>query len=232
MNRTYQTALLVFVVSLRGLALSTFAQQPSATYWAGAQSDGSSFILELMNSGRLRFIPETGIISEGNWKQKAKTIEIQLNGNFVRLSGELNGERMEGTAVTKRGARWKWSASQQPYVISTAAPIYPPLASAAGIGETVSVDVDIDPSGIVASVHFAKVHPLLRAVSENAAAQYRFQPTAQVGARTARLTFIFVKLGVSEEREKIITPTILSPYQIEVRHRPPFVERSYIVGLR
>jgi TonB family protein len=194
------------------------------TYWAGSDLDGSTFVLELNASGELRFTPATGVISKGTWKRNANNIEMELNGDFVRLTGEIDGDRMNGTAATKRGLKWTWSALEQPFVLSTAAPLYPPLARAAMISGRVLVDLEIDSLGAVTSISSITGHPLLRIVSEKASRQYRFQPAAESGARTARLTFIFTLVNVAAE--KVRSPIILSPYQIEVKAGLSTFDRS------
>jgi TonB family protein len=227
MRRYQRTALLVLAISVQCGGQSQSEGKPNVTYWAGSEVDGSTFVLELNSSGKLRFTPATGVISKGTWKRNANTIEMELNGDFVKLTGEIEGDRIDGIAATKRGLKWKWFARQQPYVLSTAAPVYPPLARAAMISGKVLVELEINSLGAVTSISSITGHPLLRTVSEKAARQYRFEPTAATGARTARLSFIFTLVNVLSE--KVRSPLILSPYQIEVRGGIPTVERSYVV---
>lgn len=216
------------------LSVHSMAQSggPETTYWVGTGDEGSTFVLELNNSGKLRFIPTTGVVSNGSWQQNGGNVEMELNKKFVRLTATSEDNDMKGVAWSKRGVRWTWSAKKQPYVVATAAPEYPALARAARISGSVLVDVEIDEKGAVASIHFVSGHPLLRRASEDTAHRYRFQPAAQSETRTARLTFIFRQLDVDEEREKIISPLILSPYQVEVRRGLTVIyhQRSYVSG--
>ncbi len=227
MRRYQRTALLVLVISVQCAAQSQSEGKLNVTYWAGSEVDGSTFVLELNGSGKLRFIPATGVISRGTWKRNANAIELELNGDFVRLTGEIDGDCIDGIAATKRGVKWKWFARQQPSVLSTAAPVYPPLARAAMISGKVLVELEIDSLGAVTSISTITGHPLLRTASEKAARQYSFQPDTETRARTARLTFIFTLVNVLAE--KVRSPLILSPYQVEVRGGIPAVERSYVV---
>ena len=192
----------------------------------------SSFVLELHHSGRLRFIPTTGVISEGSWKQKENTIQIELNKGFVKMIGVIEGDRIQGMASSNKGNRRTWSATKQPYVSTTAAPDYPALARAAGVTGSVLVDVTIDEMGLVMSVHYYGGHPLLRTPSENAARRYRFQPATEEGSRSARLTFIFTQLLLNESSPRFIRTVSLSPYQIEVRRGRSVIQtdESWITG--
>ena len=144
-------------------------------------------------------------------------MEMELNKKFVRLTGAVESDRMQGIASTERGEKWKWSATKQPYVVATAAPEYPPLARAARISGSGIVDVEVDSLGAVRSVRLVSVHPLLRTASEQAAHKFRFEPDAQVVSRTARLTFVFRLIDIYDEKLGIPKSLILSPYQVEIR---------------
>lgn len=61
--------------------------------------------------------------------------------------------------------------------ISKPDPVYPPLAKAAGVEGTVSVEILIDEAGHVISAHATSGHPLLRQEAERAATRTRFSPT-------------------------------------------------------
>lgn len=223
MRRSQLTALLAFALSAQCVGQTQSGDKPHLTYWAGSKVNGSTFVLELYTSGNLRFIPATGVISKGTWRRNGNTIQMELNGGFVKLNGELDGNRMVGIAATKRGVTWKWFAQHQPRVLSTVAPLYPPLARAAMVSGIVRVDLEIDSLGAVTAIRSIG-HPLLRMVSEKAARQYRFHPTSETAARTARLTFIFTLENTIAKKVK--SPVILSPYLIEVKAGPPSVERS------
>lgn len=60
-------------------------------------------------------------------------------------------------------------------------PAYPPLARAAHISGTVSVQVLIDEQGNVSSAHAVDGHPLLQSACVAAARQARFSPTLLEG---------------------------------------------------
>jgi len=205
------------ILSVCCASQSTPVQEPRATCWVGTVSDGSTFVFELHASGRLRFTPTTGVISKGTWKLRGNAIEIELNKKFVRLTGAVEFDRMRGIASTRRGEKWKWSATKQPYVVATAAPEYPPLARAARISGSGIIDVEVDSLGAVRSVRLVSGHPLLRAASEQAAHKFRFEPDVQVVSRTARLTFVFRLMDIDDEKLGIPKSLTLSPYEVEVR---------------
>ena len=197
-------------------------EEGRTTYWFGSQSDGSSFLLELRNSGELRFIPETGVMSKGTWKQGASSIAMELNKRFVRLSGTIEDDHFQGVATTMRGTRWTWSATRQPEVISIPTLSYPPLANAARVSGTVIIDLEIESAGNVTLARSVRGHPLLRDAASAAAKKYKFKPDVRAAIRTARLAFIFR----DESVEKPVS-TILSPYQIAVNHRSLIIQKSY-----
>jgi TonB family protein len=217
MNRSigFGIVVLVLISTLTSLAQSKYAEQGEVTYWFGIENDGSTFVLELRKPGEVEFIPVTGVISKGAWKQDATKVEMELNKRFLRLSGTIEGNHMQGIATSRKGSHWTWSAVKQPQVIVTSAPKYPPLARAARISGSVIVDVDVDAVGVVTSVRLVQGHPLLRDASKDAATRFRFQPAENKSVRTARLAFTFRHFDVDQER--IISPLILSPYQIEIR---------------
>jgi TonB family protein len=110
-------------------------------------------------------------------------------------------------------------ATEQPKVISAAAPIYPPLAYAARVSGDAVAEVEVDATGAVTSVRF-EGHPLLRAASDAAAKRWRFAPTEKDRAsRRAKITFTFRPLE-NELPADQITPVFYPPYKIEVMHNP------------
>jgi TonB family protein len=116
-------------------------------------------------------------------------------------------------------------ATEQPRVISAAAPIFPALANAARVSGDVVVEVKIDASGMVTSAH-AEGHALLRKVSETAAKRWRFASAeSSIGIRTARLTFTFRALE-KEMPEDRIAPVFYPPYRVEVMHNPNILQTT------
>lgn len=61
--------------------------------------------------------------------------------------------------------------------ISKPDPVYPPVAKAARVEGTVTVEILIDETGHVLSAHATNGHPLLRPEAERAALRTRFSPT-------------------------------------------------------
>jgi TonB family protein len=70
--------------------------------------------------------------------------------------------------------------------VSLPQPAYPPAARAVKASGTVVVQVSVDESGRVASVHAVSGHPLLRAAAEAAARNARFKPTL-VGGQAVKV---------------------------------------------
>jgi TonB family protein len=115
-------------------------------------------------------------------------------------------------------------SSEQPAVVSAAAPIFPPIAAAArAIGEVI-VEVKINRAGEVTSTKTQGAHPLLRKACEIAAARWKFAPAGEgVGDRSARITFVF-RITDKEKPETEITPVFMPPYRVEVTRNAPVIE--------
>lgn len=219
-------AVLILFSTLTVRAQTNETGQAVITYWFGTQNDGSTFVLEQHEFGRLKFIPASGMISEGTWKQNENRVDIELNNGFARLNATIEGDHLRGSATGRRGAHWSWSAAKQPRVLSTSAPAYPALARAARINGSVIVDVEVDASGVVNLVRAVQGHPMLRDVSKDAAKHFRFMPVANERLRTARICFTFRQLDVDERTTSILSPLILSPYQIEIRRGYTLIEKE------
>ena len=224
--RFARIAVLILLSTLTVLAQANETGQRVITYWFGTQKDGSTFVLEQHEFGKLRFIPASGMISEGTWKQNENSVEIELNDGFARLSATIEGDHLRGSATGRRGAHWSWSALKQPRVLATSAPAYPALARAAKISGSVIVDVEVDASGAVNSVRAVQGHPMLRDVSKDAAKHFRFVPDVKERLRTARVAFTFRQLDVDERTTRVLSPLILSPYQIEIRRGFTLLEKE------
>jgi TonB family protein len=115
-------------------------------------------------------------------------------------------------------------SSEQPVVVSAAAPIFPPIAAAARATGEVIVEVQINRAGEVTSAKTQGSHPLLRKACEIAAARWKFAPAGEgVGSRSARLTFVF-RITDKEMPEAEMTPVFMPPYRIEVMRDAPVIE--------
>jgi len=224
--RRFARIAVLILSTLTVLAQANETGQAVITYWFGTQNDGSTFVLEQHEFGKLRFIPASGMISEGTWKQNENRVEIELNNGLARLSATIEGDQLRGSATWRRGAHWSWSALKQPQVLATSAPAYPALARAAKIRGSVIVDVEVDASGAVTSARPVQGHPMLRDVSIDAAKHFRFMPDVNERLRTARIAFTFRQLDVDERTTSVLSPLILSPYQIEIRRGYTLLEKE------
>ena len=107
-------------------------------------------------------------------------------------------------------------SSEQPSVLSAAAPIFPAIAAAARATGNVVVEVKIDSSGAVSSAHTVEGHALLRKACETAAQRWKFAPIEDKSqTRTARLTFAF-RILEKDVPEAEMTPVFMPPYKVEV----------------
>ena len=67
---------------------------------------------------------------------------------------------------------------------------------------------------------------MLRDVSKDAAKHFRFVPDVKERLRTARVAFTFRQLDVDERTTRVLSPLILSPYQIEIRRGFTLLEKE------
>jgi TonB family protein len=220
-------SLVLATVALLTVSTSSYAQSRNDnlvdTFWAGTDSDGSPFVFEFQQSGKVKYVPQTGITSRGKWKIGGDLVEIEINRKFVKFSGSVNNGRMEGVASSRAGRKWRWSATRQPVVAASSAPIYPPIAVAARATGYVIVEVQINAEGLVTSARALKGHPLLQRVSVDAAKSWRFAPSAEGNnVRTSQVTFIFNVLDSETKDSKVRSPVFLTPYQAEIK-RPQYV---------
>jgi len=143
----------------------------------------------------------------------------------VKFTGNVENGRMEGTASSRAGRKWKWSATEQPIVRTSSAPKYPPIAVPARAMGNVVVEVQIDAEGNVTSARALSGHPLLQKVSVDAAKGWRFAPSSERNnIRTAQLTFIFRVLANETDDRKVKSPVFLSPYQAEIKRATPTLD--------
>ena len=73
------------------------------------------------------------------------------------------------------------------------APVYPNIASTAGVGGMVVLECTIDPSGHVVDVRVITGHPLLNEAATNAVRQWRYTPTRLNGVPVAVLMTVTVR---------------------------------------
>ncbi|MFL6229055.1 MAG: energy transducer TonB [Pyrinomonadaceae bacterium] len=110
---------------------------------------------------------------------------------------------------------------EQPAVISSPAPEYPPIAFAARASGSARVEVEIDETGAVSAARMTSGHPLLRRASEEAARRWRFAPSpAGTGLRRATLVFDFMPPDeVACEGHADEPPAqYVSPTHVEIRY--------------
>ena len=210
----------VFICLTTSLAQTNTAPLET-TFWASTDADGSPIVFQFEKTGKFLYIPVTGVVSKGKWKQRGKIIQMEINGGFVAFKGTIEGDRIEGTAASKRGVKWNWVAMKQPVVSATGAIKYPALAFAASVKGSVIVEVEINKVGGVTAIRSISGHPLLKIEVERAAKNWKFQPVAEDQMRTARLSFTFYILDKAEDEKKVISPVMLSPYQVVIKRAPP-----------
>jgi hypothetical protein len=114
---------------------------------------------------------------------------------------------------------------QPPAVTQAVAPVFPPLAVAAGQDGTVDVDVQINAKGIVESAKLGTGPRILRKAVEIAATRWTFVPAEEkANLRAAHLSFVF-KLLPSETPSEELLPIFRPPYCVETRTRYPKITK-------
>lgn len=227
LDKYFRTILTLSLISFASSSAQIKNGTLETTFWASTDADGLPVVFQLEKTGIFLYIPATGVVSKGKWKQQEKNIQMEVNGGFVAFKGIVEGDRIAGTATSKRGLKWDWVGTKQPAVSATAAVNYPPLAVAARVEGYVIVDVEISKSGDVVTITSIKGHPLLKKVVEDAARNWRFRPVTEDQMRTARLSFTFHIVDNTKDRKKLISPVVLSPYQIIISREPPIIDRQY-----
>jgi TonB family protein len=106
-------------------------------------------------------------------------------------------------------------------------PKYPPIARAARAGGPVMVEIEIDTQGTVTAARAVAGHPLLQAVTVQAARQWKFQPFTEGGAAVrviGRVAYNFPETSVTEDGKT------LEQLEVAVRRRPRSARSHYALG--
>jgi TonB family protein len=217
-------ALLLALLSMDASAAAQGQSQTAleGTFWAGTDSDGLPFVFEFKSSGKFRYVPVTGVVRKGNWKKIGDSIEM--------FSGTNAKDVLSGEASSKRGLKWKWSATKQPLVLSNVAPTYPAIAAAARVRGNVILELKIGAAGDVLSACVISGHPLLVQASVLAGRQWKFAPVAgNDQVRVARVIFSF-RTSVGAKVSKNATAVFASPYQALVSPTPTVDQVNYSVA--
>jgi TonB family protein len=229
----------VFFLSLLCFLFAMFAAQGSAqqrngdtlagTFWAGANSDKDSFVLELLKDQSVLYTSAKGTTSKGSWKRVGNDLSIVLNRGFTKLKATIVGKQLTGDAINRKGSSWNWTAiKQEAFVVSQDAPPYPPLAKAARIEKTVRVEVQIDFTGSVSSTKVIEGHPLLNPVCEASAKKWKFNASPEAsGLRLVILSFTFQIPAKIKSWEKAVDINYLSKYQAEIKAGVSLIEKSH-----
>jgi len=112
---------------------------------------------------------------------------------------------------------------ESPTVIKATAPIFPPVAVAGNISGNVILNVQVRAeTGEVIGAQIIDGHPLLRQIKalEDTAKRWQFKALqAETNTQSVRLEFLF-KIMPKDTQDIDLTPIFISPYKVEVRHRP------------
>jgi TonB family protein len=133
---------------------------------------------------------------------------------FTLLSGQVFGS---GEAIART------LQLEELTVVSTAAPVYPPIARAANAQGEVIVDVSVNAQGEVIATQALEGHVLLRKAAESAALKWKFNSLSQrSNTRVGNITFSF-KLKLEEAVEVIDDITFTPPGRLEITHKIPTI---------
>lgn len=109
---------------------------------------------------------------------------------------------------------------ENPEVIKSVAPVYPPIAMMTRALGAVQVVVSIDDKGKVITAAAKSGHPLLQSSAVAAARRWEFASSASKKERLVTLTFVFnPDIG-----EKDAGVSFVSPYQVEIRPHPLVID--------
>src|SRR5262245_12769462 len=108
-------------------------------------------------------------------------------------------------------------------VVSTAAPVYPPIARAANAQGEVIVSISVNSQGDVIAALALEGHELLRKAAESAALKWKFNSLSQKSnTRVGQITFSFkfeLEEAVEVKDDIIFTP----PGRLELIHKVPTI---------
>jgi TonB family protein len=108
-------------------------------------------------------------------------------------------------------------------VVTTAAPVYPPIARAANVQGEVIVSVSVNAQGDVIAAQVLEGHVLLRKVAESAALKWKFNSLSQTSnTRVGQITFSF-KFELEEAVEVKDDITFMPPGRLELIHKIPTI---------
>src|SRR5262245_25273300 len=133
---------------------------------------------------------------------------------FTLLAGKIcgSGEAIAGTQQV-----------EELTVVTTAAPVYPPIARAAKAQGEVIVSVSVNAHGDVISALALEGHELLRKAAESAALKWKFNPLFQKSnTRIGQIAFSFkfdLEEAVEVKDDIIFTP----PGRLELIHKVPTI---------
>ena len=118
------------------------------------------------------------------------------------------------------------STSDSPPLLAAVAPAtYPAIARSANAHGEVIVEVQVDAAGNVVSTKFISGHPLLKAVSEEAAKQWKFCPSeGSTKQRAVRLAFGFQTVDAGPNPKHEFTIVFRPPYRIDVNEHARVIE--------
>jgi TonB family protein len=139
---------------------------------------------------------------------------------YLRLTSLIFSATLVAIGLTFP-AHGELQGSENPKVIESKTPVYPAIAVAAHASGTVVVDLEIDANGKVSLAKVNRGHPLLAAVSRNAAMNWRFDSSPNREAkRSVSLTFDYDPSACTG-RSLMITPYHLRIEPEPILTRPP-----------
>jgi TonB family protein len=133
---------------------------------------------------------------------------------FILLSGQIFGSG-EAIAETRQ--------VEELTVVSTAAPVYPPIAHVANVQGEVIVSVSVNAPGDVIAAQVLEGHALLRKAAESAALKWKFNSLSQsTNTRVGQIIFSF-KLALEEAVGVNDDVTFTPPGRLEITHKIPTI---------
>jgi TonB family protein len=160
-----------------------FAQQSTSKYvLRGVIRDSNSVIIPgLQLEVRGDYVITADALSHDKFRAFVKISHIGLNPGYLEFiidSGALSCSKADG--------------KEFPAIISSVEPAWPAAAKAVRASGEVVVVVKTNQEGSVSSAKAISGHPLLRAVSAQAAQKFRFEANENTLQQEVRLTFVFL----------------------------------------
>jgi hypothetical protein len=80
------------------------------TVWKGHSAD-REMVFRFLDDGVLRYTSPSGTFDNGLWTQDGSLVVCDINDHYAIYTGKLDGRKLTGSAVNKKGRTWSFELS-------------------------------------------------------------------------------------------------------------------------